>query len=137
MLELPYVQRALEAVRCYRTANYLSTCVMAGAALASIGVPKDSVLQYETALKADEFLVTVHGSEAELARARTILAAADPASLDLHHARTPVLATLNFPERQVRLSSFRACRQTIASASLPNGQRAIPARTQCLHRPGL
>jgi hypothetical protein len=66
-----------------------------GAALASIGVPKDSVLQYETALKADEFLVTAHGSEAELARARTILAAADPSSLELHHAATPVLATLS------------------------------------------
>jgi hypothetical protein len=66
-----------------------------GAALAGIGVPKDSVLQYETALKADEFLVTAHGSEAELTRARTILAAADPASLELHHAATPVLATLS------------------------------------------
>ncbi len=67
-----------------------------GAALSSIGVPKDSVLQYETALTADAFLVTAHGSEAELARARTILAAADPSSLELHHAAAaPVLATLS------------------------------------------
>jgi hypothetical protein len=66
-----------------------------GAALASIGVPKDSVLQYETALKADEFLVTAHGSYAELARARTILAAADPVSVAVHRASTPALATLS------------------------------------------
>jgi hypothetical protein len=66
-----------------------------GAALASIGVPKDSVLQYETALKADEFLVTAHGSDAELARARTILAAAGPVSLAVHRASTPALATLS------------------------------------------
>jgi uncharacterized membrane protein len=67
-----------------------------GAALASIGVPKDSVLQYETALKADEFLVTAHGSDQELARARTILAAAGPSSIELHHdALAPALVTLS------------------------------------------
>jgi len=64
-----------------------------GAALVGIGVPKDSVLQYETALKADEFLVTAHGTDAELVRARTILAAVAPASLELHRAATPALAT--------------------------------------------
>ena len=56
-----------------------------GAALASVGVPKDSVLQHETALKADEFLVTAHGSDPELTRARAILAAAGPSSIELHH----------------------------------------------------
>ncbi len=55
-----------------------------GAALVSIGVPKDSVIQYETALKADEFLVLAQGSPAELAWARTILAAADATSIGLH-----------------------------------------------------
>ena len=33
-----------------------------GAALFSIGMPKDSVIQYETDLKADNFLVMVHGT---------------------------------------------------------------------------
>ena len=56
-----------------------------GAAMYSIGVPKESVIQYETALKADEFLVTAHGTADELARARTILADANPSSLELHH----------------------------------------------------
>jgi hypothetical protein len=56
-----------------------------GAALFSVGVPKDSVLQYETALKADQFLVTAHGTAEELARARMILARTNPTSLELHH----------------------------------------------------
>ena len=33
---LGYAQRSAEAVRCYRTSNYLSTCVMAGAAAESL-----------------------------------------------------------------------------------------------------
>src|SRR3984957_14837591 len=41
-----------------------------GAALYSIGIPKDSVIQYETALKTDSFLVMAHGSAAEIARAK-------------------------------------------------------------------
>jgi hypothetical protein len=59
-----------------------------GAALFSIGVPKDSVIQYETALKADQFLVTAHGTAEELARARAILASTNPSSLDLHPGTT-------------------------------------------------
>jgi hypothetical protein len=66
-----------------------------GAALFSIGVPKDSVIQYETALTADNFLVTVHGTEADLARARPILAAIDPSSLELH--RSASMAALATP----------------------------------------
>jgi uncharacterized membrane protein len=55
-----------------------------GAALYSIGVPKDSVLQYETALKADRFLVMAHGTAEEVARAKTILGTVNPLSLDVH-----------------------------------------------------
>ncbi len=55
-----------------------------GAALYSIGVPKDSVIQYETALKADGFMVMAHGSAEEVARAKTILGAANPSRLDVH-----------------------------------------------------
>jgi len=56
-----------------------------GAALYSIGVPKDSVVQYETDLKADHFLVTAHGTAGELARARTILESTGASGLELHH----------------------------------------------------
>jgi hypothetical protein len=55
-----------------------------GAALMSIGIAKDSVLQYETAIKADGFLVMAHGSTAEMTRARDILTTVSPASLQLH-----------------------------------------------------
>lgn len=55
-----------------------------GGAIASIGVPEDSVLQYETAIKADEFLVMAHGSGMQTARAHDILAATHPKQLDTH-----------------------------------------------------
>ena len=55
-----------------------------GAALYSIGVPKDSVIQYEAAVKADNFLVMAHGTAAEMARAKAILGTANPSRLDVH-----------------------------------------------------
>jgi hypothetical protein len=55
-----------------------------GAALYSIGIPKNSVVEYETALKADGFLVMAHGSAVDIARAKTILATANPSRLDVH-----------------------------------------------------
>jgi hypothetical protein len=57
-----------------------------GAALYSIGVPKDSVLQYETAIKADGFLVVAHCSPEDVARAKDILGTSHPASLEVHSA---------------------------------------------------
>ena len=57
-----------------------------GAALYGIGVPKDSVIQYETALKADGFLVMAHGTAEQMARAKAILSTANPSRLDLHAA---------------------------------------------------
>jgi hypothetical protein len=62
-----------------------------GAALFSLGVPKDSVIEYETALKADEFLVTAHGAPDALAHARTILVNAKPARFEMHRA-VPAIA---------------------------------------------
>ena len=55
-----------------------------GAALYGIGVPKDSVIQYETAIKADSFLVMAHGTADEVARAKAILGTANPSRLDVH-----------------------------------------------------
>jgi hypothetical protein len=63
------------------------------AALYSIGVPKDSVIQYETALKTDSFLVTAHGPAAEIARAKTVLGTANPTRVDVHtKASEPAIA---------------------------------------------
>ena len=42
-------------------------------ALTALGVPKDSVLRYETALKADKYLLVVHGDAQLQQRAREML----------------------------------------------------------------
>jgi hypothetical protein len=55
-----------------------------GAGLYSIGIPKDSVLKYETDIKADKFLLVVHGTTAEAAKAKDILSATRPAELSQH-----------------------------------------------------
>ena len=57
-----------------------------GAALYSVGMPRDSVVQYELAVKADGFLVMARGTDAELTRAETILATIHPLLID-HHGR--------------------------------------------------
>ena len=57
-----------------------------GAGLFSLGIPKDSVLAYETALKADGFLVTAHGPAEEIARAKTILGTTNATRVDLHES---------------------------------------------------
>lgn len=55
-----------------------------GAALYSVGIPKDSVLAYEAAVKADDFLVMAHGSAEDVARAKAILGTTSPKRLDVH-----------------------------------------------------
>ena len=55
-----------------------------GAALAGIGIPRDSVLQYETAIAADGFLVMAHGTTAEMAQAEYVLKGLHPQHLELH-----------------------------------------------------
>ncbi|HLY75990.1 MAG TPA: DUF1269 domain-containing protein [Planctomycetota bacterium] len=52
-----------------------------GAALFSAGIPKDSIVQYETELKTGKYLVVAHGSEAEVAKAREILGHPLPAGM--------------------------------------------------------
>jgi ABC-type sugar transport system substrate-binding protein len=44
-----------------------------GAALVSIGIPRDSVIKYEHALQADKFLVVAHGTQEEIAQAKRIM----------------------------------------------------------------
>jgi hypothetical protein len=44
-----------------------------GAGLYSIGIPENSILQYETALKANKFVVIYHGTAGETEKAREIL----------------------------------------------------------------
>jgi uncharacterized membrane protein len=44
-----------------------------GAALASIGIPNNSVLQYETEIKNGKLLLVAHGSAEEVERAKSVL----------------------------------------------------------------
>jgi uncharacterized membrane protein len=55
-----------------------------GAGLCSIGIPKNSVVQYETALKAGKFLLIAHGNEGEISRDRELLKSTAPDSLENH-----------------------------------------------------
>jgi uncharacterized membrane protein len=55
-----------------------------GAGLYSLGIPKDSILQYETALKAGKFVLLAHGSVDDAARAKDILTRTEPVKLEHH-----------------------------------------------------
>jgi uncharacterized membrane protein len=55
-----------------------------GAGLVSIGIPKDSVIQYETALKTDKFLLIVHGTSDAVGRARDIIEGTSHGSYTVH-----------------------------------------------------
>jgi hypothetical protein len=55
-----------------------------GAGLLSIGIPKDSVLKYETAVKADKYLVVVHGTADDIEKAKSILHQAAPGETLVH-----------------------------------------------------
>ena len=66
-----------------------STVVMGGlsaigAGLFSLGIPKNSILKYETALKTDHFLVIAHGSADEIASAKEILSRSASDTADYH-----------------------------------------------------
>ena len=55
-----------------------------GAGLYSIGMPKDSIVKYETALKSDKFLVIAHGTANEVAKAMSILETTGAAEIATH-----------------------------------------------------
>ena len=54
------------------------------AGLVSLGIPKDSAVKYESEIKADKFILVVHGTNEELDKARTILAGTAPVSMEKH-----------------------------------------------------
>jgi hypothetical protein len=55
-----------------------------GAGLYGLGIPKDSILRYETALKTDRFVLIAHGSADETTRAKEILNRTNPETLEHH-----------------------------------------------------
>lgn len=55
-----------------------------GAGLFSLGISKDSILKYETALKTDKFILIAHGSPEEVASAKGILSNTHSEAMDFH-----------------------------------------------------
>jgi uncharacterized membrane protein len=55
-----------------------------GAGLYSIGVPKDSIVQYESAIKSDKFLLLAHGTQEEVERAKGIMHTAQAVDVAVH-----------------------------------------------------
>jgi len=55
-----------------------------GAGLYGLGIPKDSIIKYETALKSDKFLVIAHGSAGDVAKAKSILESTANEDLVVH-----------------------------------------------------
>jgi hypothetical protein len=64
-----------------------------GAGLYSMGIPKDSIVKYEMALKTDQFLLIAHGTAAEVAKAKDIIETTHPAQLSLHSGEAVTVAT--------------------------------------------
>lgn len=61
-----------------------------GAGLVSIGIPKDSVLKYELALKTDKFLLIAHGTPDAVDKAKDVIAGTKHSSWTVHEE--PVLS---------------------------------------------
>ena len=62
-----YIVGALEGAVLYGGLSAL------GAGLYSMGIPKDSIIEYETAIRADKFVLVAHGTLLEVDRAREVL----------------------------------------------------------------
>ena len=60
-----------------------------GAGLVSVGIPRDSVLKYESSVKAGKFLLILHGTAAEAEKVRDVLNATNAEMVDVH--RLPVV----------------------------------------------
>src|ERR1035438_8102818 len=55
-----------------------------GAGLYSMGIPKDSILQYEAAVKSGKYVLIAHGTDIETAHAKNIISRSNPDALQEH-----------------------------------------------------
>ena len=62
-----------------------------GGALTGIGIPRNSVVMYETEVKNGKFLLVAHGSPAAVAQARDLLNRNAPTMVKVH-AELPTVA---------------------------------------------
>jgi len=71
-----------------------------GAGLYSIGIPKDSIVEYETALKSDQFLLMVHGTADEVAMAKRIIETTGASYIAAHEGVFVTVQNHNGPRLQ-------------------------------------
>jgi len=57
-----------------------------GAGLYSLGIPKDSIVKYETTIKAGKFVLIAHGTADEVEKARGILETSGAEQVNVHPA---------------------------------------------------
>jgi uncharacterized membrane protein len=55
-----------------------------GAGLFSLGIPKDSIVIYESAVKAGKYVVVAHGTSQDVAKAKDIMSTLKPSKLTDH-----------------------------------------------------
>lgn len=56
-----------------------------GAGLYSLGIPKNSILKYETAIKAGKYIVVAHGTAEEVEAAKEIIEGTKAVESEVHH----------------------------------------------------
>jgi hypothetical protein len=59
-----------------------------GAGLFSLGIPKNSVVKYETSIKAGKFVLVAHGTAEEVAKARDLLKNSGADQIDSYQPST-------------------------------------------------
>ena len=64
-----------------------------GAGLYGLGIPQDSVIQYDAAIKTDKFLLIVNSSASEVEKARNIIESTRPVTVALHAAESAATTT--------------------------------------------
>ena len=57
-----------------------------GAGLYNIGIPMNSIIEYEKALKSDRFLIITHGTAYEMAKAKGIRETTRPGQVAAHRS---------------------------------------------------
>jgi len=78
-----------------------------GAGLCSIGIPKDSVVKQELALKSDRFFVLAHGTADEVTKAKDITQSTRPVEVALHAAEPAQHAAVSARSRKVKLQNSK------------------------------
>jgi hypothetical protein len=76
-----------------------------GAGLYSLGIPKDSILQYESTVKAGAFLVVAHGTVEEANRARAVLDRALGVKATAHTQSSEIPQAVEHPTQYQRQTS--------------------------------